>query len=129
MAKLVDVGLVLEVGSRVVRRRREILYGTPAPRMRLLRALAGKYPDLLNEIVNSLTRQMARDFSAGSSHPEKRADGDGRNYGFLRMIARPTPSQMARINACLAEISEILWDSSDENGTAISFGWVLSPID
>src|SRR5215212_9863125 len=47
IAKLAAVGLVIESGSRIVSRRREQLFATPAPRMRLARALAqNKYPEL-----------------------------------------------------------------------------------
>lgn len=130
MAKLLGVGLVNDSGYRVVRRRREKLYATPAPRMRLARALVeNTYPDLLNEIVSSLTRQMARDFCAGANHPAKQAEGEERNYGFVRMIGRPSPAQLARINACLAEITEILWSSANDNSPAVSFGGVLTPLD
>src|ERR1044072_8172532 len=39
LAQLMKVGLVVEAGHRVVRRRREVLYMTRAPRIRLFRAL------------------------------------------------------------------------------------------
>ena len=129
VAKLLRVGLVVEAGTRVVRRRREQLYATPAPRMRLARALAeGRQPETFKEIVNSLTRQMARDFAAGTDRPAKAADGDARNLGFGRLIGRPDPTQLARINACLAEITEILWNSG-EGERPLSLGWVMAPLD
>ena len=130
IAKLTDVGLVVEAGSRIARRRREQLYNTPAPRMRLARALAEwKHPEIVNAIAAALTRQMARDFSEGAKHPARLAEGDERNFGFGRLIGRPTPVQLARVNACLAEVREILWNSADESEPAVSVGWVIAPLD
>jgi DNA-binding MarR family transcriptional regulator len=126
---LLQVGLIVHSGDRIVRRRHEQLYSTPSPRVRIERALANQYPDVMNAVVSSLSRQMARDFAAGASHAEKVTDGDKRNFGFSRMIARPSKSQMGQINACIAELTRILWDSSDDSETAISFGWVLTPIE
>ena len=128
--KLLRVGLVIEAGTQLVRRRREQLYGTPAPRMRLARALVeNKHPEVLKEIVRSLTRQMARDFSFGTDHRAKMAEGAARNFGFFRLIGRPGAAQIARINACLAEVSEILWESVDQNEPAVSLAWVMTPLD
>ncbi len=129
IAKLLRVGLVVEAGSRVVRRRREQLYATPAPRMRLARALAQwQHPEILNDIAAALIRQMARDFAEGAGHPAKCAEGEGRNFGFGRLIGRPTPTQLARLNACLAEVGEILWSGADESAPAVCVGWVISPV-
>jgi DNA-binding transcriptional ArsR family regulator len=128
--KLLKVGLVFEAGSRVVSRRREILYATPAPRMRLARALTeDRHPAVIADIVAGLTRQMSRDFRNGAELPEKVAEGEERNLGFFRLVGRPTPAQMARINAALAEIAEILWNSSDVGSPAVCLGWVMAPID
>ena len=61
--RLIDVGLVIEAGARTIRRKRTLLYATPAPRMRMARALAERRdPALMDAIVGSLTRQMERDF-------------------------------------------------------------------
>lgn len=128
--KLLELGLVVEAGARVTRRKREQLYTTPAPKMRMARALAaGNEPALMAEIVGSLTRQMARDFDAGAASPVKTAEGEGRNYGFFRLVGRPSPAQLARINACLLEVSEILWKSGDSDGDLLCLGWVMAPID
>lgn len=125
--KMLDVGLVVEAGTRVVRRKREQLYATPAPRMRVARALAeGKHPELMSEIVASLTRQMARDFSAGVTADKRSAEGEDRNLGFFRIVGRPSPAQLARINACLLEIAEILWKSNDANADLLCLGWVMA---
>lgn len=128
--KMLAVGLVVEAGTRVVRRKREQLYATPAPRMRLARALAeGEHAGLMNEIVASLTRQMARDFATGTVAPTRAVDGQGRNLGFFRLVGRPSPAQLARINACLLEVAEILWHSNDPAADLVCLGWVMAPVD
>jgi DNA-binding MarR family transcriptional regulator len=126
---LLELGLVVQSGDRLVNRRREQLYSTPSPKVRVERALANRCPDVMNAVVSSMTRQMARDFAAGASHAAKIVDGDQRNFGFGRLIARPSKSQMQEMNACLTELGRILSESSDDEETAISFGWVLSPIE
>lgn len=128
--KMLRVGLIVEAGSRVVRRKREQLYATPAPRMRLNRALAeDRNPAIMRDIVASLTRQMARDFERGGRAPGRIVDGPDKNYGFFRLVGRPSPAQLARLNACLIEISEILWKSGDSAGPLIGLGWVMAPLD
>jgi len=128
--KMLEVGLVVEAGSRVVRRKREQLYATPAPRMRLIGALAsGEHGEAMNEIVAALSRQMARDFKAGEQSPVKVVDGEDKNYGFFRLVGRPTPAQLARLNACLTEIAEILWKADDPDAPLIGLGWVMAPLE
>ena len=129
MAILLEAGLVIEAGSRMSGKRRELLYNTPAPRMRLIQALIDdRYRDILIDIGNALTRQMGRDFAGGFAHPDTNHEGQGRNHGFFRLVGRPSPAQIARINACLAEIGEILWSSSKADEPLIALGWILAPI-
>lgn len=128
--KMLAVGLIVEAGSRVVRRKREQLYATPAPRMRLNRALAeDRHPQIMRDIVASLTRQMARDFENGGSAPIRIVDGPDKNYGFFRLVGRPSPAQLARLNACLVEIAEILWKSDDPAAPLLGLGWVMAPLE
>lgn len=128
--KMLGVGLIVEAGSRVVRRKREQLYATPAPRMRLNRALAEeRHPELMRDIVASLTRQMARDFERGGKSPIRVVDGADKNFGFFRLVGRPSPAQLARLNACLLEIAEILWKAGDPSAPLIGLGWVMAPLE
>jgi DNA-binding transcriptional ArsR family regulator len=128
--KMLRVGLIVEAGSRVVRRKREQLYRTVAPRMRLNRALAeDRNPELMQGIVASLTRQMARDFDRGGKSPIRIVDGPDKNFGFFRLVGRPSPDQLARLNACLVEIAEILWKADDPEAPLIGLGWVMAPLD
>jgi len=130
IAILLEVGVVVESGSRMSGKRREVLYNTPAPRMRFTQALIeDKYREIMIDIGNALTRQMGRDFAAGFAHPGTSHEGQERNHGFFRLVGRPSPAQMARINACFAEISEILWNSGQSDEPLISLGWILAPLD
>jgi DNA-binding transcriptional ArsR family regulator len=128
LALLIEVGLVAEGGTRIVNRRRETLYATPAPRMRLIRALAeGRHREEIDEIVAALTRQMERDFRAAGGLPGRRAEGEGRNYGFFRLLARPGEAELAAINARLREIAEILWTADDPAAEPVCLAWVMTP--
>ncbi len=126
---LLKVGLVVEAGSRVVNRKREQLYATPGRRMRLQAALADPANrDVMNRMVAAMTRQIGRDFAAGADLPTKELTGDARNYRFFRMIGRPSAEERARINACLAEITEILWQSGDNDAPLVAVDWVMTPL-
>jgi DNA-binding transcriptional ArsR family regulator len=130
LALLIEVGLVAEAGARIVNRKRETLYATPAPRMRLIRALAeGRHREEMDEIVAALTRQMERDFRAAGTLPGRVADGDARNYGFFRLLGRPDPKNLAAINARLAEIAEILWASDEPEADPVCLAWVMTPLE
>jgi DNA-binding Lrp family transcriptional regulator len=127
--KLLEVELIVHAGWRTVHRKREQLYAARAKRMRMLRALAeGKQQLLMETIVASLARQMERDFRAGWTLPDREADGPGRNYGFFRLIGRPGADDLARINACLAEVAEILWDRGDEDAPIVCLEWIMTPL-
>ena len=129
LEKLLAVGLIVEAGSRIVRRKREQLYAARAPRMRLARALSeGAHPELMEAIVASLTRQMGRDFRTGMASPARLADGERRNLGFFRLMGRPDAHGMKRINACLAEVAEILWQAEDPDADLVCLSWVLAPL-
>lgn len=128
--RLLDVGLVVEAGSRIRRRRREQLYNTLSPQMRLLDAFVNpQNSDLMMEIVAAQSRQMIRDFRAGLSSSRAVAEGQFRNQAFFRLVARPTPAQLARINACVLELIETLYLSNDPNSQLVALSLVMSPLD
>ena len=86
------------------------------------------YREEYGRIVASLTRQMDRDFRTGLASPARIADGDGRNLGFFRLIGRPDATGMKRINACLAEVAEILWQAEDPEADLVCLSWVFAPL-
>jgi DNA-binding transcriptional ArsR family regulator len=129
LEKLVAVGLVVEAGTRVRNRRREQLYETVAHRLRLARAHRDPaHAESVARIVAAQTRQLSRDFRLGQASPARLDDGDARNLTFFRLVGRPSPGQLARINACLGEITELLWEADDGDAEPVVFGCVLAPV-
>jgi DNA-binding transcriptional ArsR family regulator len=127
--RLLGVGLVVEAGSRVRNRRREQLYETVADRIRLREAHRDpRQSAAVANIVSAQTRQLARDFRVGQQSASRVDDGDGRNLTFFRIVGRPSPTQLARINGCLAEIIEVMWQANDPDAELIALGSVLAPI-
>jgi DNA-binding transcriptional ArsR family regulator len=127
--KLLKLGLVVEAGHRVVRRKREQLYAAPAKRMRLSRALDDPANrDVFIQMFSALSRQMARDYRRGALSPAARTHGEDKNLGFAHQIGRPSPRQLAMINRRLEEIAEILWDSPGKGEGLIGISWVVAPI-
>jgi DNA-binding transcriptional ArsR family regulator len=129
LRQLMDVGLVVEAGYRVASRRREVLYMTRAPRIRLFRAL--RDPSNAREMIRitaTMTRQMSRDFRRGIRSPEARPSGELQNLGFMRLLASPSPATLRRINKNLAEIGELLFTSTDSRYEPISLAWIMAPV-
>lgn len=129
LRQLMEVGLVVEAGYRVVRRRREVLYMTRAPRIRLFRAL--RDPNNAREmtrITATMSRQMSRDFKRGIKSPAARPSGALQNLGFMRLLASPSPATLRRINQYLAEIGELLFTSTDARYEPLSLAWIMAPV-
>jgi DNA-binding Lrp family transcriptional regulator len=126
--KLVRAGLVVEAGHRVVNRKRETIYATVAPRMRMARALENpKNMPALRQVAAGLSRQMARDFNAGGRSRSVVAMGDRRNFGFFRLIGAPDNKGLAEINRHFDAIAELMWNSGNK-GNFISIGWMMAPV-
>ncbi len=128
LRKLLAVDLVREAGARVVNRKSEKLYETPSRRMRLRRALEDPAnAEIMQRFIEALCRQAERDFAGGLKAGGVAAPGPARDLGFFRMVARPTPQALARLNGLLDEIAELLWEDVDASQPAIALTWVLAP--
>ncbi|HSD68984.1 MAG TPA: helix-turn-helix domain-containing protein, partial [Woeseiaceae bacterium] len=128
LKQLIEVGLVQEVGSRLVNRRHEKLYATPSRRMRLNRALADRSNSkVMRDIVDALCRQTARDFSHGLKAEDARRDGAQQNLRFFRLVNRPTAKSLKELNRKLDEIAEILWRDPDPDSPVVALTWILTP--
>ncbi|WFL76896.1 helix-turn-helix domain-containing protein [Altererythrobacter arenosus] len=128
LEQLLDVGLVVESGARVVNRKKEKLYRTPSRRMRLRKALeSGEHADLMGQIVASLSRQADRDFSRGQAIPTARADGEHRNLGFFRLVAKPDAGRLEEINRHLEAIAELMWEENDAEAESMVLTWIMAP--
>jgi DNA-binding transcriptional ArsR family regulator len=129
LRQLLRAGLVVEAGSRVVRRKRESLYASPAPRMRFLRALQDpRNASMFVRIAAAMTRQMQRDFHGGIRSPAAVNAGARRNLGLFRLVGSPDARTLGRINQRLDEIAELFWSSAGKRGDVIALAWVLSPV-
>ncbi len=127
--QLLAAGLVVESGYRVVNRRRERLYATPAPRMRFYRALQERRnAPTFRRIVASMARQMARDFRHGIASSRALTAGPARNLGMARLVAYPDRVTLARINSLLEEVTELLWRSPAEGAGPMVFAWTMAPL-
>ena len=125
--KLLEAGLIREEGARTVNRKQEKLYATPSRRMRLKRALGDPaHAEVMQRIVGSLARQAERDFARGQSEGGL-TEGEHRNLGFYRMVAKPGPAKLARINALLDELGELLWEEGDPDDETVVLTWVMAP--
>lgn len=126
---MMQVGLVEEVGTRTVYRRTEKLYATPSRRMRLKRALAdGNHDELMDRTVAAMTKQFAKDFSAGLGDGQARRTGPYRDLGFYRFVGRPSREGLKEINGHLEAIADILWSDQDPERPAVALGWVMAPL-
>jgi hypothetical protein len=122
--------LLVRAGTRIVNRRRETIYATPAPRMRLMRALADPAnKPAMEKVGAALARQFQRDLNGGLKSPASRTGGRTRNHGFFRLVGAPGPDGMARINQHLNHIAEILWASAGIKGELVAVGWMMAPVE
>lgn len=127
LRQLIAVDLVREAGARVVNRKSEKLYETPSRKMRLRRALEDPAnAEIMQRIVEALCRQAERDFTGGLQAGGKAAPGPDRDLGFFRLIARPSPDTLARLNAVLDQLYDILWEEPDPSQPAIALTWILA---
>jgi len=129
LRELLRVGLVVEDGHRVVRRKREVLYACPAPRMRFKRALQDpRHKPTFVRIAASMSRQMQRDFRRGMHSPGGVTDGRTRNLGLFRLVGSPDAKTLREINRHLDEIAELMWRSAGGRGEVVSLAWVMTPV-
>jgi DNA-binding transcriptional ArsR family regulator len=129
LQKLLDVGLVVETGTRVVNRKQERLYATPSPRMRLIHALGDpRFRDQMVQLVATLGRQMARDFEHGIRRGDAQTQGPERNLGLFRLLGSPDAATLARINAHLDGIMELMLTQHDPRAPFIALTWTMTPV-
>lgn len=127
--KAVKVGLIVEAGSRIVNRRREILYDTPAVKMRFGFSVADrKLRDLWSKIQTSHSRQSDRDFIRALSDADIVDDGPQRNLRTFRLVGAPDSDALAQINKKIEEIGELMWQSAGQDNPLIAITCVVAPL-
>jgi DNA-binding transcriptional ArsR family regulator len=128
LRQLLAVDLVHEAGTRVVNRKSEKLYETPSRKMRMRRALEDPAnADIMKRFIEALCRQAERDFAGGLGAGGRAMQGPDRNLGFFRLISRPSPDALVRLNAVLDQLYDILWEAPDPDQPAIALTWILAP--
>lgn len=128
--KLESVGLIQAAERRLMpgARKPQTLYTTPAPRMRLARALNQKqHRETLKRCAAAVLRQAERDFADGFALGGIH-EGPERNHGFFRLIARPDAAAQAEINEHLQAIADILWRSNTQTGAPVALSWAMAPL-
>lgn len=126
--QLVAAGLLLEAGERHTAKKPEQLYDTPAPRMRMLDALQDPANQgVLNALVDALCKQANRDFVRGFEAPHRQTTGPERNVRFAHLVCRPDAKTLARINAHLDAVTELIAQSAGGSGERIAYAWVVAP--
>ena len=127
--KLLKVGLVLQVGERTIKRKKEKVYGPLAPRMRLSRSFADPANRaVVDKLAAGMMRQIARDFRRGCRVPGAHFAGSHRNIGLARLVGAPSRPELARINGLFEDIAGILWASAGRKAPLISIAWSLAPV-
>jgi len=83
---------------------------------------------LIARIARAATSQAARDFEIGLASGERIFSGEGRNHTFFRAVGAPSPARLARMNALLDELADLVWSPDPDPGPPISVAWVVAPL-
>jgi DNA-binding transcriptional ArsR family regulator len=129
LKQLEAVGLVRAVKVEGVRGRPAQVYESVATRMRLARAArkpANRRP--LARAGAAAALRAARDYGKGFHLPHWAIEGAGRNHWFFRVVARPSPKRLERINRLFDELAELVLTPDPAPGPMISVAWFLSPV-
>lgn len=129
LEQLMQVGLVVERGSRKAGRRTEQLFDTVATRMRIgVAPGSDDSAEIWEQLHLSQSRQTDRDFVSGLTMSDAIGEGSQRNLRTFRVIGSPNPDQLARVNALLDEALDILWESAGGDGPLVSLSAVVAPL-
>ncbi|KAA3614377.1 MAG: ArsR family transcriptional regulator [Planctomycetota bacterium] len=129
LRKLRQVGLVVEKGSRMAGRRREVLYGLPAEKIRL--HFDPDNPanvDATSRAVSAMLRLADRSIRAGMENGRAVIRGEDKNASAGRVKAWLAPEAMGEVLELLGKLVEILERNRAGNeGQLCSFTYVLTP--
>lgn len=126
---LLSVGLVVEAGVRQTAAKPEKLYAAPSRRMRMSDAFQDPgNAEVFKALVSSICKQSQRDFLRGFEAEHRRTSGPLRNTRFARLVCRPDPETLERINAHLDAITELITEAADGDGERVAFTWIATPL-
>jgi len=129
---LVRLGLLVE-GREANGARPATTLDVPARPMRIrYRPRDAAQVSALQDLASAMLRLTTRDFRAGISSPGACAEGDARNIWAARARANLSPAQLRRLNALLAEATQIMASGSRGAGRAdthpVALTFVLTPV-
>jgi len=84
---------------------------------------------LIARIARAATSQTARDFEIGLTSGGRVISGEGRNHTFFRAVGAPSPERLARMNALLEELADLIWTPDPQPGPPVAIAWVLAPLE
>ena len=122
-------GLVLQDGYRYRGRRKEALFRTVSPDLRLQyepRSEANRRA--VTAIVSSMLRMGIRDFRRGFRQGGVMVAGGHRELWGLRMVSRLTPPQLAEVNRLIERLRRTT-SKPKERGRLYGVTVLLTPID
>ena len=128
LISLEKLGLVLASANSGAKGRPAMLYRTAAPLAGLKRAprISGG-PAPMVKIASAMARQAARDYAAAFKFDGWIGEGAKRNHGFFELVTSPSPKKLAKINALLEDLAQLMWLPDDNSGRPIRMTWFMSP--
>ncbi len=130
LRKLVDRGLVEDVGERQAGRRMERLYRLVAPRLRIAGDLTRPaYREALADTCRSITRSTERAYCRSLELGTARLHGRGRNLSLQHFHVHLKPVDRHRMVQLIEELTAFVLEHNDpERGDLHSYTAVLSPV-
>ncbi len=130
VARLIDVGLLREVGKRSTPGRPEVLYDMPAGKLRVLYDPEDPANvEAVTDVARSMLRVAEKDFRTGFLPGLAVASGPGRNLWAARTKGWVRPEDLAEVNRLLNRLADLLIDgNSSEGGSLIALTWILAPV-
>jgi len=123
---LEKLGLVRASATFGARGRPAMVYRTAAPRLARPPRLKGNRAPMI-KIASAMARQAAREYAAAFHAEGGSAGGPKRNHAFFELITSPSPKKLARINALLDELAQLMWTPDANPGRPIRVTWFMSP--
>jgi predicted ArsR family transcriptional regulator len=125
---LEKLGLVEASRTSGTRGRPAMIYRAAAPRMRIARAprVKGNRAPMA-KIASAMARQAAREYAAAFKSDKWVVEGRRRNHGFFELLTAPSNKRLAKINALLDELSQLIWTPDPKPGRPIRVTWFMSP--
>ena len=126
---LQKAGLVLDAGERDTGTRRESLFRTVAPDMRLAYkpGLKGNAQQV-TPIVNSMLRLTTRNFAEALNDPDTVVDGEHRELWATRTTSWLTEEQLAEVNHFITQLVRRSVSSSPMQARLFGLTMVLTPL-